>query len=65
MKLSEALNRQEKIKMLTVQLNNEIRGAVNAGMKVNVDLTEHHSLGDYQPVPLIEVTMTINPQDIE
>lgn len=65
MKLSEALEHQERIKRITAELNMAIRGAIINGMFVEVDVIEHHTMLTPESIPVVTVTIKVNPEDIE
>ncbi|UVX30753.1 hypothetical protein S10a_00040 [Klebsiella phage VLCpiS10a] len=65
MKLSEALEHQERIKRMTAELNMAIDEAMVDGLSVDVDIIEHHTLRTPEPMSVIKVAITVNPEDIE
>lgn len=65
MKLSEALEHQERIKRFTDDLNQAIIQAVADGLFVTVDVIEHQTLSTAGITPKIETTVKVNPQDID
>lgn len=65
MKLSDALEHQERIKRMTAELNMVINEAVTDGMFVTVDIMEYQTLSIAGITPKIETTVKVNPQDIE
>lgn len=65
MKLSEALEHQERIKRITAELNAAINDAITNGMFIEVDVIEYQTLSKAGSTPKIETTIKVNPQDIE
>lgn len=65
MKLSDALEHQERIKRMTAELNMAINEAVTEGMFVTVDVIEYQTLSTAGITPKIEATIKVNPQDID
>lgn len=65
MRLSDALEHQERIKRMTAELNRAINEAVSDGMFVEVDIIEYQTLSTAGSTPKIETTIKVNPQDIE
>lgn len=65
MKLSDALEHQERIKRMTAELNMAINEAVTEGMFVEVDVIEYQTLSIAGNTPKIETTIKVNPRDIE
>lgn len=64
-KLSEALVRQREIKRLTDELNVAINDAMINGLSVDVEVMEHHTMSTPEPIPVVTVTIKVNPEDIE
>ena len=64
MKLSEALEHQDKIKRLTAELNMAINSAVQLGLIVEAECVESTCIG-YSPSVVIQTTIKVNPQDID
>ncbi len=65
MKLSEALEHQQRIKRMTDELNLVIWEAVTDGLFVNVDIATFQTLTTAGITPKIEVSVKVNPEDIE
>lgn len=65
MKLSEALEHQERIKRMTAELNMAINEAVTNGLFVTVDVIDYQTLSTAGNTPKIETTIKVNPQDID
>lgn len=65
MKLSEALEHQERIKRMTAELNAAINDAMINGLSVDVEVMEHHTMSTPEPIPVVTVTIKVNPEDIE
>ncbi|WLJ70255.1 hypothetical protein BU9_CDS0021 [Klebsiella phage Kpn BU9] len=65
MKLSEALEHQERIKRMTAELNMAINEAMVDGLSVDVDVIEHHTMLTPESIPVVTVTIKVNPEDIE
>lgn len=65
MKLSDALEHQERIKRMTAELNKAINEAVTDGMFVEVDVIEYQTLSTAGSTPKIETTIKVNPWDID
>lgn len=65
MKLSDALEHQERIKRMTAELNTAINEAVTDGMFVEVDVIEYQTLSTAGSTPKIETTIKVNPRDID
>lgn len=64
MKLSEALEHQDKIKRLTAELNTAINSAVKTGLIVEAECVEFTCI-DYSPSVAIQTSVKVNPQDID
>jgi hypothetical protein len=64
MKLSEALEHQDKIKRLTAELNTAINSAVKTGLIVEAECVEFTCIG-YSPSVAIQTSVKVNPQDID
>lgn len=65
MKLSEALEHQERIKRMTAELNMAVNEAMVNGSSVDVDVIEHHTMLMPESIPVVTVTIKVNPEDIE
>ena len=65
MKLSEALEHQERIKRMTAELNMAVNEAMVNGLSVDVDVIEHHTMLMPESIPVVTVTIKVNPEDIE
>lgn len=65
MKLSDALEHQERIKRFTDELNMAINEAVTDGLFVEVDIIEYQTLSVSGNTPKIQTTVKVNPQDID
>lgn len=65
MKLSDALEHQERIKRMTAELNMAINEAVTEGVFVEINILEYQTLSTAGSTPLIEATIKVNPQDID
>lgn len=65
MKLSEALEYQERIKRMTAELNMAVNEAMVNGLSVDVDVIEHHTMLMPESIPVVTVTIKVNPEDIE
>ncbi|UYL04924.1 hypothetical protein LGIDLPPJ_00037 [Klebsiella phage KP13-27] len=65
MKLSEALEHQERIKRITAELNAAINDAIINGLSVDVEVMEHHTMSTPEPIQFINTIIKVNPQDIE
>lgn len=65
MKLSEALEHQERILDLTSQLNLAIRNARNNGLNIELEIIELHYIGGATSAPQVTSRLLVNPQDID
>lgn len=65
MKLSEALEHQERIKRMTAELNMAINEAMVDGLSVDVEVMEHHTMSTPEPIQFINTIIKVNPQDID
>lgn len=65
MKLSEALEHQERIKRITAELNAAINDAMINGLSVDVEVMEHHTMSTPEPIQFINTMIKVNPQDID
>lgn len=65
MKLSEALEHQERIKRMTAELNMAVNEAMVDGLSVDVDIIEYHTMLTPESIPVVTVTIKVNPEDIE
>ena len=65
MKLSEALEHQERIKRITAELNAAINDAMINGLSVDVEVMEHRTMSTPEPIQFINTMIKVNPQDID
>lgn len=64
MKLSEALEHQDKIKRLTAELNMAINSAVQLGLIVEAECVGFTCIG-YSSSIAIQTSVKVNPRDID